>query len=708
MKIKNNRNTESNCGKKKIKLKSVILNTAVVIIALLLCRGNADAVRAAEKGPENADSPDIIGVLQDSADGAEDILNIPEDTADDYIYTAEDTGKAADGGGVDGGDAEGAQENDGSDEASDAAEAAVEAEDISSHIMSPDFVNPYGDYDDDPEDDYLELSSDHEASAYCGNHTKYTLDSEGVLRVMKDESSYDDAESSEDDDVRVPKRYFAGWTDIKKICIEEGVTRLGRECFRGCPNLEEVYLPDYNTMKYISKGVFANCTALRKFISPDTYMANDGSGNHSGIECEDGMFYGCVSLEEVQLGMGLWHFGADSFYGCEKLKTVELPADLHYIHGNIFADCENLEEINISRKNYYFETVDSSLCLKLNPYYEKNNMTVVPALFAVPSGLVKKQGGQYTVPKKMKTIAYAAFKDIKSLKKVVISDKAETIENNVFDGCSGLNTVVIPGSVSNVGEEAFNGCDSLTDIYYAGTEAQWKDIDFCIYETSTRGDNWVYMPQVSGKLADHLEDAGISANAVIHFGSDGNDSSDTGGGGSSGDDAQDGQDDTGDDTQETVVEIPEIEGTALAQLGSTGYTLRYPTGLVYTGKKIKKDELLRSLMIYDKKGREQKIRKITAKDGKEVSTGIKIRKLTLDDKMKLDGLNVTVPLNACEVTEDKISDIKIKGGTIKKLKVRMSTGKLLTLKNGKNFSCTLEDGRYNLNFTGNFSGTVSL
>ena len=41
---------------------------------------------------------------------------------------------------------------------------------------------------------------------------------------------------------------------------------------------------------------------------------------------------------------------------------------------------------------------------------------------------------------------------------------------------------IIPDSVTSIGEYAFSDCESLSTIQYAGTIAQWKEIEL--------GDSW--------------------------------------------------------------------------------------------------------------------------------------------------------------------------------------------------------------------------
>ena len=41
-----------------------------------------------------------------------------------------------------------------------------------------------------------------------------------------------------------------------------------------------------------------------------------------------------------------------------------------------------------------------------------------------------------------------------------------------------MNSVAIPSSVTAIDWNVFEDCNSLTDVYYEGSEAQWKAINF--------------------------------------------------------------------------------------------------------------------------------------------------------------------------------------------------------------------------------------
>ena len=73
---------------------------------------------------------------------------------------------------------------------------------------------------------------------------------------------------------------------IKKVIIEEGVTNIGKNAFRGCSELAEVHIS--KTVKKIGISAFQDCTALTQIDIPD-------SVNSVGSFA----FIGCTRLTEV-------------------------------------------------------------------------------------------------------------------------------------------------------------------------------------------------------------------------------------------------------------------------------------------------------------------------------------------------------------------------------------------------------------------------
>ena len=65
---------------------------------------------------------------------------------------------------------------------------------------------------------------------------------------------------------------------------------------------------------------------------------------------------------------------------------------------------------------------------------------------------------------KVTSIADQAFKNKKTLKKVVIGSNVKTIGENAFSGCKNLQEVKLDANLTTIGEKAFYKCTSLTKV----------------------------------------------------------------------------------------------------------------------------------------------------------------------------------------------------------------------------------------------------
>ncbi|MBR2846435.1 MAG: leucine-rich repeat protein, partial [Solobacterium sp.] len=66
-------------------------------------------------------------------------------------------------------------------------------------------------------------------------------------------------------------------------------------------------------------------------------------------------------------------------------------------------------------------------------------------------------------------IDYEAFKDNKTLVKVVVPSTVTDIYRNAFEGCTSLNEVYLNEGIRYIDDQAFKGCASLTDFVFPST-----------------------------------------------------------------------------------------------------------------------------------------------------------------------------------------------------------------------------------------------
>jgi hypothetical protein len=81
------------------------------------------------------------------------------------------------------------------------------------------------------------------------------------------------------------------------------------------------------------------------------------------------------------------------------------------------------------------------------------------------------------LPDWMMGIIHDMFFNCWNLEEVLLPDTVTYINYNAFKNCSALTTVNLPASLVEIEYDAFAGCTHLTTINFAGTKAEWAQIE---------------------------------------------------------------------------------------------------------------------------------------------------------------------------------------------------------------------------------------
>lgn len=151
------------------------------------------------------------------------------------------------------------------------------------------------------------------------------------------------------DDPRGSDYIYGPWRElrlqVKKLVVEEGITRLDAQVFAAYTELREVVLP--SSLRIIEYGCFSRCSKLEKVSIPE------------GLE-ETGefVFYQNYALKEITLPDSLKTLGGNAFAQCSGLVSVNFGTGLENIGYTAFQDCTALKEVvfpggNVSELGYW-------------------------------------------------------------------------------------------------------------------------------------------------------------------------------------------------------------------------------------------------------------------------------------------------------------------------------------------------------------------
>lgn len=116
--------------------------------------------------------------------------------------------------------------------------------------------------------------------------------------------------------------------------------------FSGCTDLLSFEVPA--GLRSICESAFEGCIALRNFTA---------QGNVTLVELGRQSFFGCISLEFVELGNIIEMIGERSFEGCSSLLSARLPASLTHIGGSAFKKSGMVQATYCGTKPFTEKTV---------------------------------------------------------------------------------------------------------------------------------------------------------------------------------------------------------------------------------------------------------------------------------------------------------------------------------------------------------------
>ena len=268
--------------------------------------------------------------------------------------------------------------------------------------------------------------------AYVSENISFSLNRNGTLTISGTGAMPDYAASDETGDVIAPWRYWS--SDITKIVVNKGVTRIGEFSFSYMKNVKTLSLATGLTS--IGRYAFVGCKALTELKIPDGMKT-----------IESNAFESCSGFTELRIPESVTSLNGFPF--CTGLKKVYLY-NSGTVESNAFHECGALTELVIGSQVKSVESAAFSSCRKLTTVYLKN------------SGILKS----------------STFSSCQSLKNVHFQGNITEIESNAFVHCQSLEEIVLPASLEKIADRPFSYCYELKSVGFTGDVPEFGSLTF--------------------------------------------------------------------------------------------------------------------------------------------------------------------------------------------------------------------------------------
>lgn len=243
---------------------------------------------------------------------------------------------------------------------------------------------------------------------------------------------------------------FSECSNLEKVKMMSGVTRLPAYFFNYCTNLEEIENLDFSELTNVGQSVFVGCNNL---------FGEDRPFIKQNITSISRLFYENTSITEVRLPnctevlKGSLYGGC--FHKCTNLHTVVLSENLTTYPEYTFSLCSSLESVDLTNVvSLGYQCFSSS---GIKTVDAPNLVSISDECFANCKSLTF-----VNVPS-LTNVGKSVFKGCTNLPSLNLSNMT-IIPEQCFSGCTSLTTTGIDyTNITSIGTNAFYQCNSLTD-----------------------------------------------------------------------------------------------------------------------------------------------------------------------------------------------------------------------------------------------------
>ena len=237
---------------------------------------------------------------------------------------------------------------------------------------------------------------------------------------------------------------FGGSSRLTMVEIPKSIKSIGQFAFEYCTGLTSLEIP--NSVTTIGHSAFSYCTSLKSVVLSSSITLID-----------EYLFYDCSSLESITIPNGVKTINESAFRGCKSLSSIVIPNGVTSFGNRVFYDCSSLTSLVIPNSVKSFGYKPFANCDKLETL--SIDLEYVDSWFKNLPSLKTLVLGDH-----VETIGEEAFAGCLNLKSLNLPKGLKTIGIKAFYECERLTELTIPNHVTEIGEQAFYGCKGLTKL----------------------------------------------------------------------------------------------------------------------------------------------------------------------------------------------------------------------------------------------------
>ncbi len=247
-----------------------------------------------------------------------------------------------------------------------------------------------------------------------------------------------------------PTGSFSNFPTLKSVTIGSRVASVPAHFLSGCSSVPSIDIP--SSVNDIGTSAFSNCTTLTSIVIPSSVTS-----------IRDNTFMGCNSLKDITIPSTVTSIGDGAFSNCNSLSSVLIPNGVVNIGSSVFSGCSSLLSIVIPSGVTNIGTSAFLNCIGLTSVTIPSNVTHIGDSAFYGTGLISLvynaiNCADFNYPS-------PPFKEIMTLKSVIIGDNVKHLPAYFLQGCSNVTFITIPAGVTSAGVGSFSST-GLTSVVY--------------------------------------------------------------------------------------------------------------------------------------------------------------------------------------------------------------------------------------------------